>query len=514
MADFILALDQGTTSSRAILFDHAGTVHGVEQQEYPQIYPQPGWVEHAPEDIWSSQIGVVAKLLRNRNIVVSDIAAIGITNQRETTVLWDRTTGRPLANAIVWQDRRTALQCEQMRAEGLESTFRTRTGLPLDPYFSGTKIRWLLDSQPDLRARALQGEVAFGTVDSFLLWRLTGGAVHATDVSNASRTLLFNIRTGDWDDELLALLDIPREILPEVRPSSGFFGETVARLFGGTLPITGIAGDQQAATFGQACHREGMVKNTYGTGSFLLMNTGNTPHVSQHGLLTTVAWELGADTRRESQFTSTTATVTVTQPRRDLTYALEGSVFVTGAAVQWLRDELQIIRSASEIEALAASVPDNGGVYFVPAFVGLGAPYWDAHARGGIVGLTRGASRAHLARATLEAVCYQTRDVLEAMRADCGLAIDELRVDGGMTVNDSLLQLQADILDATVVRPAVTETTALGAAYLAGLAIDFWKDTTEIATQWAIDAAFTPQMSSDQRESLYQGWKEAVARVR
>lgn len=500
MAEFILALDQGTTSSRAILFDVMGRVCGIEQQEFPQHYPQPGWVEHAPEDIWASQAGVVAKLLRSTNREAADIAAVGITNQRETIILWERATGRPVHNAIVWQDRRTTPLCESLRADGYESLFRAKTGLPLDPYFSGTKIRWLLDNLPGLRERAERGEIAFGTVDSFLLWRLTSGAVHATDVTNASRTLLFNILTGEWDDELLALLDIPRALLPEVRPSSHRYGETEETLFGGKIPICGMAGDQQAATFGQACHRSGMVKNTYGTGAFLLMNIGQTPQFSQNGLLTTVAWELEAAQDANA--------------KRALTYALEGSVFVTGAAVQWLRDELQIIRSAAEIEPLAAPVPDSGGVYFVPAFVGLGAPYWDAHARGGIFGLTRGTGRAHLARATLEAVCFQARDVLEAMCADCGLDIAELRVDGGMTANNTLLQLQADILGTTVIRPAVTETTALGAAYLAGLSSGFWRDAAEIAAQWAIDAVFTPQMSADKREFMYTGWKRAVERVR
>ncbi len=499
MKRYVLALDQGTTSSRAILFDAAGTVCGVEQQEVPQHYPQPAWVEHAPEDIWTSQAGVVEKLLRTHAIAASAIAALGIANQRETTILWERATGRPVANAIVWQDRRTAPLCEQLRAEGSEPLFRARTGLPLDPYFSGTKIRWLLDATPGLRERAERGEIAFGTVDSFLLWRLTGGKVHATDVSNASRTLLFNLHTRTWDDDLLRLLDIPRALLPEIRPSSHLYGETEPSLFGAAIPIAGLAGDQQAATFGQACHSPGMAKNTYGTGCFLLMHTGTQPQMSQHGLLTTVGWELEADGATQ---------------RPPMTYALEGSVFVAGAAVQWLRDELQIIRQASEIEALAASVPDSGGVVFVPAFVGLGAPYWDPGARGALSGLTRGTGRAHIARATLEAVCHQTYDVLEAMRADSGLAIRELRVDGGMTANDALLQMQADLLGATVIRPAVTETTALGAAYLAGLAVGFWQDTAQIAAQWRADAIFTPTISADRREFLRAQWRRAVARVR
>ena len=499
MKRFMLALDQGTTSSRAILFDATGKVCGVEQQEFPQRYPQPGWVEHAPEDIWTSQAGVVAKLLRTQNVAASEIAGIGIANQRETTILWERETGRPVANAIVWQDRRTTDICEQLRVEGYEALFREKTGLPLDPYFSGTKIRWLLDHVPHLRERAERGEIAFGTVDSFLLWRLTGGRVHATDVSNASRTLLFNIHARQWDDALLDLLQIPRALMPELRPSSHLYGETEVSLFGASIPIAGVAGDQQAATFGQACHTPGMAKNTYGTGCFLLMNTGSVPQTSKHGLLTTVGWELDADGAT---------------PYPAMTYALEGSVFVAGAAVQWLRDELQIIRHASEIEALAASVPDSGGVVFVPAFVGLGAPYWDAGARGALFGLTRGTGRAHIARATLEAVCHQTRDVLDAMRADSGLALSELRVDGGMTANNALLQMQADLLGATVIRPAVTETTALGVAYLAGLAVGFWQNTAQIAAQWRAEAVFTPHLSTDARETLRTSWHQAITRVR
>lgn len=489
----ILALDQGTTSSRAILFDRVGNVRGVEQQEYAQHYPQPGWVEHDPEDIWYSQLAVAVRVLQSANVAPRDVSAIGITNQRETVILWERATGRPIANAIVWQDRRTAGICDQLRADGLEPLFRERTGLPLDPYFSGTKLRWLFENIPGLYARAQRGEIAFGTVDSFLLWRLTGGTVHATDVSNASRTLLFNIRTLQWDDELLTLLDIPREILPKVCPSSHLYGGTKAELLGASLPISGIAGDQQAATFGQACHAPGMVKNTYGTGCFLLMHTGNLPQSSQHGLLTTVGWQLGNDAP---------------------CYALEGSVFVAGAAVQWLRDELQIIRTAAEIEPLASSVPDTGGVCFVPAFTGLGTPYWDALARGAIVGLTRGTGRAHLARAALEAVCFQTVEVLSAMRSDCNLIIPELRVDGGMTTNNMLLQMQADFLGVPVVRPTVTETTARGAAYLAGLSNGFWRDTAEITQQWKADAVFHPQMGDDERETRLAQWRRAVERAR
>lgn len=492
MTQYILALDQGTTSSRALLFDEGGQIQGMEQQEFTQRYPQPGWVEHAPEDLWSSQFGVAARLLRARNIAAKEIAAIGITNQRETTLLWERETGRAVANAIVWQDRRTAPLCDRLRAEGYEALFRARTGLPLDPYFAGTKIAWLLETIEGLRARADRGEIAFGTVDSFLLWNLTGGTVHATDATNASRTLLYNLQTRQWDDELLRLLDIPRAILPEVRPSSGLFGQTQADLFGTAIPITGIAGDQQAAAFGQACLQDGMVKNTYGTGCFLLMNTGATPHLSKHGLLTTLACAL--------------------PDRTD--YALEGSVFVAGAAIQWLRDELQIIHTAPEVEALANSVPDAGGVTFVPAFAGLGAPYWDPYARGALLGLTRGTSRAQIARAALEAVCFQTCDVLEAMQADCGLPIPELRVDGGMTVNRTLLQMQANLSGIRVVRPTITETTALGAAYLAGLGIGLWKTTAQIAAHWSVDAVFEPVFSADQRESLRAQWLRAVQRVR
>ncbi len=494
MADYILALDQGTTSSRAILFDQAGRLAGMEQQEYAQHYPQPGCVEHAPEDIWTSQAGMAAKLLRNLNVSASQIAAIGITNQRETTILWDRKTGVPVCNAIVWQDRRTADLCARLREEGLEPLFKTKTGLPLDPYFSGTKIRWALDNVPGLRDRAERGDIAFGTVDSFLIWRLTAGKVHATDVSNASRTLLFNIVTGEWDHELLDVLQIPRSLLPEVKPSSHLFGETNIPFFDRPIPIAGVAGDQQAATFGQACHAPGTIKNTYGTGSFLLMNTGQSPEFSQNGLLTTVAWQLEAN-----------------QPK---TYALEGSIFVTGAAVQWLRDELQIIRSADEIEALANSVPDSGGVYFVPTFAGMGTPYWDAQARGAIVGLTRGAGRAHLAKATLEAVCFQTCDVVKAMQNDSGIPLKELRVDGGMTKNDTLLQMQANFLGIPVIRPEVTETSALGAAYLAGLQVGFWKDLDQIAAQWRSNAVFIPKLSQDERENRLHHWRRAVERAR
>src|SRR5579862_3868160 len=438
-AGFLLAIDQGTTSTRAILFEAGGAVRHIARIELRQSYPRPGWVEHDPEEIWQAVVATCREAIAAAQ--GAPIAAIGIANQRETTILWERTTGRPVHNAIVWQDRRTAPLCEQLRAEGYAPTFHAKTGLPLDPYFSGTKIRWLLDHVEGLRARAERGEIAFGTVDTFLLWRLTGGAVHATDPSNASRTLLYNIVTRDWDDELLALLDIPRALLPEVRPTNSLRGETAPDLFGAAIPIGGVVGDQQAATFGQACLHQGMVKNTYGTGCFLLMHTGEKPHLSNCGLLTTVAWDLDGA----------------------FTYALEGSVFVAGAAIQWLRDELRIIHTAAETEALATSVPDSGGVVFVPAFTGLGAPYWDPYARGAVLGLTRGTQRAHLARAALEAVCFQTVDVVEAMQADCGLPIPEVRVDGGMTVNNLLLQMQADLTGIRVVRPTITETTALGA---------------------------------------------------
>lgn len=492
MAQYILALDQGTTSSRAILFDRLGRVRGAAQQEFPQIYPQAAWVEHNPEDIWHSQLSVAQRVLREQGLTAAQVAGIGIANQRETTILWDRRTGQPVANAIVWQDRRTAALCERLKAEGLSALFRQKTGLPLDPYFSGTKILWMLENISGLRARAERGEIAFGTVDSFLLWRLTDRRVHATDVSNAARTLLFNIYTGDWDQELLAALKIPRLLLPEIRPCSALYGDTEAAHLGASVPIGGMAGDQQAATFGQACLQPGMAKNTYGTGAFVLMNTGATAHASENGLLTTVAWNLRGQT----------------------TYALEGSVFVAGAAVQWLRDALQIIGSAAEVEALAGAVEDSGGVYFVPAFVGLGAPYWDAYARGTVLGLTRGVGRSHLARATLEAVCFQSRDVLEAMQADGGVAVSELRVDGGMTRNDLLMQIQADILGVPVARPAVTETTALGAAYLAGLATGYWDSPEEIAAQWQVERVFTPQISEDARQARIAGWRRAVERAR
>jgi glycerol kinase len=487
MANYVLALDQGTTSSRAILFDRAGRIVRAAQREFPQIYPQPGWVEHNPEDIWNSQIAVAREAVQG--IDPSQIAAIGITNQRETTLIWDRKTGEPIANAIVWQCRRTAPLCEALKREGFDARIRAITGLVTDAYFSGTKVAWLLDNVPGARARAEAGELAFGTVDSFLIWRLTGGRLHITDVSNASRTLLYDIHRGDWSDEILRRLNIPRALLPSVRPSSEIYGETHA--LGRAIPLAGMAGDQQAATFGQACYAPGLAKNTYGTGCFMLMNTGEEAVASRNNLLTTVAWQLeGKPTQ----------------------YALEGSVFIAGAAVQWLRDGLGLIQTAAESEALAAGISDTGGVYVVPAFVGLGAPYWDAFARGAILGLTRGSGRAHIVRAALESVAYQTRDVVGAMQADSGLKLQTLRVDGGMVRNDFLMQFQADILGVPVERPAVTETTALGAAYLAGLATSFWHSQDEIARQWRVERSFTPQMPADRRDALYSGWQRAVER--
>ncbi len=511
---FILALDQGTTSSRAILFDHHGQVVAAQQREFPQLFPQPGWVEHDPEAIWETQRAVAQEALTARNITAAQIAAIGITNQRETVVIWDRETGKPIANAIVWQDRRTAGYCDDLKAAGWEARIRAKTGLVIDAYFSGTKIHWLLDTIPGAREKAERGDLAFGTIDTFLIWRLTGGARHVTDVTNASRTMLFNIHTGTWDDELLAALNVPRAMLPDVLPSSGLFGETEASLFGQPIPITGVAGDQQAATFGQACYTSGMAKNTYGTGCFMLMNTGPDAKESKNGLLTTVAWGLPR-TEDSGLRTALGTRVSVLSPQSSvLTFALEGSIFVTGAAVQWLRDGLKIIENAAETAALAASVPDTGGVYLVPAFAGLGAPYWDPYARGTIVGLTRGSGRAEIVRATLEAVAYQTRDVLDLMRSESGIAVKQLRVDGGMVRNEFLMQFQADILGVPVQRPRVTETTALGAAYLAGLAVGYWRDQAEIATNWAVDRTFEPHMLDDARETLYAGWQAAVKKAR
>lgn len=493
MSQFILAMDQGTTSSRAILFNHEGQIHGLAQQEYPQIFPEPGWVEHDATAIWNSQLTVAQQVLKEHGLQASDIAALGITNQRETTVIWERKTGVPIANAIVWQDRRTAAYCDQLRAEGKADLFQHKTGLVLDSYFSGTKVKWLLDNIPDARAKAERGELAFGTIDSWLIYKLSGA--HLTDSSNASRTLLFNIHTQAWDQELLAILNIPTALLPEVVTSSGVVGHTHAELFGAPIAIAGIAGDQQAATFGQACHQPGMAKNTYGTGCFMLLNTGTQAIRSQNNLLTTIGWTLGAEGARHTS------------------YMLEGSVFMGGAIVQWLRDELGIIHRSADVEALATSVPDNGGVVFVPAFSGLGAPYWDSYARGTILGMTRGSNKAHIARAALESIAYQNVDLLDAMQKDAQLALQELRVDGGASRNDLLMQFQADILNVPVVRPVVTETTALGAAYLAGLAVGYWNSQQEITAQWKMDKRFEPGMSADEREHRLYTWHRAVQRA-
>lgn len=494
MAKYVLALDQGTTSSRAILFDHAGSIISVAQQEFSQIYPSPGLVEHDPEAIWSSQLNVAQEAIGKAGVSAADIASIGITNQRETALVWEKATGKPVFNAIVWQSRLTVPICDALTAKGFDKEIRARTGLVTDAYFSGTKVKWILDNVPGAREKADRGELLFGNVDTFLIWRLTRGRVHVTDYSNASRTLLFNIYSKEWDDVLLNELGVPRSMLPTVMPSSAVYGETDPEFFGGPIKIAGIAGDQQAATFGQACYDIGMAKNTYGTGSFMLMNTGSKGVPSQNGLLTTLGWGLGDPTNPE------------------ITYALEGSIFITGAAVQWLRDGLKAIKTSVDVEVLAETETDNGGVYFVPAFVGLGAPYWNPNARGTIVGLTRGSTVGHIARATLESMCYQTRDVLEAMTADSGVNLKTLRVDGGAVANNLLMQFQANILGVAVQRPKVAETTALGAAYLAGLAVGFWSNQAEVAEQWVIDRTFEPQMSADQRDQLYADWKRAVER--
>lgn len=489
---FILALDQGTTSSRAMVFDRRGRARGGAQQEFPQHYPQAGWVEHDPRDLWLSTRRTALGALAEANLAARDIAAIGLTNQRETTLIWERATGRPLHRAIVWQDRRTAAVCTRLRQRGCEALIREKTGLLPDPYFSGTKIAWLLDHIPGARRRANRGELAFGTVDTWLLWQLTGGAVHATDATNASRTLLCNLHTGDWDPELLKLLRVPRELLPEIRGNSEIFGEvsTVPALRG--VPVAGMAGDQHAALFGQACFRPGMAKNTYGTGCFLLMNTGTKPVASQHNLLTTVAWRLGARTE----------------------YALEGSVFIAGAVVQWLRDGLGLIANSAAIEKLAAQSADNGGVYLVPAFAGLGAPHWDPAARGTIVGLTRGTTAAHLARAALESIAYQSADLIHAMQRDAGRRLRELRVDGGACVNNGLMQFQSDLLRAPLIRPRTTETTALGAAYFAGLAVGYWRDQAEIARLWSAEKTFRPRAPAAAMRRAHHDWQRAVARAR
>jgi len=490
MAKYILALDQGTTSSRAIVFGHDGGIVAAAQEEFPQILPAPALVEHDPGAICSSQIRVARQALQQASIDAEDLAAIGVTNQRETTILWDRATGRPVANAVVWQSRASAGICDRLKADGLEETFRKKTGLVVDAYFSGTKIKHLLDTHEGLRDRARRGEILFGTVDTWLIWRLTGGRCHVTDYSNASRTLIFDIHTLRWDDELLAILDIPRAMLPEVRPSSEVYGDTAEEWFGRPVPIAGNAGDQQAATFGQGCFEPGTAKNTYGTGCFMLLNTGSQPVPSQNNLLTTIGWGLGGE----------------------VTYCLEGSVFIAGAVVQWLRDGLGIIRRSEDVETLAATVHDSGGVYVVPAFVGLGAPHWNSYARGAILGITRGTTAAHIARAAVESMAYQVHDLLEAMQKDAGIRLAELKVDGGASVNNPLMQFQADLLDVPVRRPVVSETTALGAAYLAGLAVGYWSGLDDVARNWALDREFTPQMPAEKRHALCRRWHSAVER--
>jgi glycerol kinase len=491
MQQYILALDQGTTSSRAIIFGRDGRIVAAAQQEFPQILPAPGLVEHDPEVLWALQLQVAREALARASLSAPAIAAVGIANQRETTILWDRDSGRPVANAIVWQSRASAEICRQLKSDGLEPLFRGKTGLVLDPYFSGTKIKYLLDRDESLRRRAADGRILFGTVDTWLIWRLTGGRLHVTDYSNASRTLIYNIHTLDWDDELLRVLDIPRAMLPEVRSSSEVYGHTAAEWFGAPIAVAGDAGDQQAATFGQACFVPGSAKNTYGTGCFLLMNTGSQPVDSRNQLLTTVGWGL----------------------RGQVTYCLEGSVFIAGAAIQWLRDGLGLIRTSPEIDVLAGRVPDTGGVYFVPAFVGLGAPYWDPYARGTILGITRGTTAAHLARATLESMAFQSLDLLEAMRKDAQVELAALKVDVGASVSDLLMQFQADLLGIPVQRPMVAETTALGAAYLAGLAVGYWDDLDHIAKNWALQRQFDPGIPAGRRQQLYHGWQRAVERA-
>lgn len=491
MSKYVLALDQGTTSSRAILFDHGGQIIATAQKEFKQHYVRSGWVEHDAREIWTTQRGVAEAVLKKAKIGADQIAAIGITNQRETTVIWDRATGEPIANAIVWQDRRTSQYCDTLKSDGHQAMIQKKTGLVIDAYFSGSKIRWLLDHVPDARNRAEAKELAFGTIDSWLIWNLTAGRLHITDATNASRTMLYNLKTGDWDEELLELLDVPRTLLPEVRGCSEVYGETAEGIFDQAIPIAGIAGDQQAALFGQTCFDRGLAKNTYGTGCFMLMNIGSEPIVSENCLLTTVAWRIGDQT----------------------TYALEGSVFIGGAVVQWLRDGLGLIKSAAEVEKLARSVPDNGGVYIVPAFAGLGAPHWDQYARGTITGLTRGTTAAHFARAALEGIAYQVADVLEVMEKDSGLPIRELRVDGGAAANDLLMQFQADMLRVPIVRPEVTETTALGAAYLAGLAVGYWNDLDDIRQNWGVQRTFEPVMEKEKVDHMRERWAEALSRA-
>jgi glycerol kinase len=486
---YILALDQGTTSSRAILFNRQGNIVSSAQKEFRQIYPQPGWVEHDPQEIWSTQVGVAAEASTNIGLDGSAIAAIGITNQRETTVVWDRETGKAVYNAIVWQDRRTAAFCDELKARGLAASIRAKTGLLVDSYFSGTKIRWILENVEGAQQLADQGRLAFGTVDTWLAWNMTRGKLHLTDVSNASRTMLFNIHTLEWDDELLSIMGVPRSMLPEVRSSSEVYGHTEMSGFGSEIPLAGIAGDQQAALFGQMCTQPGMVKNTYGTGCFMMMNTGSKPIISKNNLLTTVAWKIGDR----------------------VSYALEGSIFIGGAVVQWLRDGLGIIKTSTEIEALARSVKSSDGVYLVPAFAGLGAPHWNSHARGTIFGITRGTTSAHYARAALDSIAYQTMDVLKAMEADAGIVIPELRVDGGATANNLLMQFQSDILGVDVVRPKITETTALGAAYLAGLAVGYWSSTDDVQGQWQLDRRFKPALPDNEVQAGIKGWQRAIA---
>ena len=492
MAKYVMAFDAGTTSNRAILFDGKGEIVSVAQQEFPQIYPKPGWVEHDPIDIWSTQSGVAAQAIGKAGARPDDIAAIGITNQRETAVVWEKATGEPIMNGIVWQDRRTAGICDQMKAKGLEDYVRENTGLVIDAYFSGTKVKWMLDNVPGARAKAEAGELLFGTVDTWLIWKMTGGKAHVTDYSNASRTLMFNIKTLEWDQKLLGELGVPRSMLPEVRPSSEVYGKTDASVFGAAIPIAAAIGDQQGALFGQACFESGMAKNTYGTGSFVLMNTGTKRIASETGLLTTIAW--GLDGKVE--------------------YALEGAIFVTGAAVQWLRDELKAIHDAADTNYFASKVADTNGVYMVPAFAGLGAPYWDQYARGAIVGLTRGANRDHIVRATLESIGYQTRDVVECMEKDSGIETTELKVDGGASNNDFLMQFQADILGVPVMRPRIVETTARGSGFLAGLAVGFWKSKGELVNAFELERKFTPRIDKRDREKLYQGWQKAVEKAK
>jgi len=488
MSQYILALDQGTTSSRSMLFDRHGNIVSVAQKEFKQIFPQPGWVEHDAEEIWSTQYGTLAEAVAKANITMRQVLGIGITNQRETTVVWERKTGKPIYNAIVWQDRRTASYCDELKAAGHAATIQQKTGLVIDAYFSATKLKWILDNVADARKKAANGELAFGTIDTWLAWKLSGGEVHVTDVSNASRTMLLNIHNCEWDDELLNMFDIPKQVLPEVKPSSKVYGVTGSFVPDSRMAIAGIAGDQQAALFGQLCTQPGMVKNTYGTGCFMLMNTGTKAIASKNNLLTTIAWQINDKVE----------------------YALEGSVFIAGAVVQWLRDELKIIRTSGEVEKLSQQVKDTNGVYIVPAFAGLGTPHWNPYARGTIFGLTRGASSAHIARAALDSIAYQTYDVLKAMEADSGIQIKELRVDGGATINNQLMQFQSDILNCKVVRPKITETTALGAAYLAGLAVGYWKNIEDIQHQWQVDKTFSPSLDDEKRNALVKGWQRAV----